>query len=49
MLQSFSFCVLKWQKSFENLDDILRDWVKDKGQKSLAEALNRFEKQEEER
>ena len=36
-------------ESFENLDNILRDWAKDKGQKSLAEALNRFEKQEEER
>ena len=36
-------------ESFENLDNILRDWAKDMGQKSLAEALNRFEKQEEER
>ena len=34
---------------FENLDNILRDQAKDNGQKSLAEALNRFEKQEEER
>ena len=49
MLQSFSLCVLKWQKCFENLDHILRDWAKAKGQKSLAEGLNRFEKQEEER
>ena len=38
----------KMAKSFENLDNVLRDWAKDKGQKSLAEALNRFEKQEEE-
>ena len=36
-------------ESFENKDNILRDWVKDKVQKSLAEALNRFEKPEEER
>ena len=38
-------------ESFENLDNILRDWAKDKVQKSLAEALNMFEKQvwEEER
>ena len=36
-------------ESFENLDDILRDWAVDKVQKSLAEALNRFEKQEKER
>ena len=31
-------------ESFENLDDILRDWAKDKVQKSLFEALNRYEK-----
>ena len=39
-------------ESFENLDNILQilsDWANDKGQKSLAEALNRFEKQEEKR
>ena len=34
---------------FENLDNILRDFENDKVQKSLAEALNRFRKQEEER
>ena len=39
----------KMAESFENSDNILRDWAKDKGQKSLAETLNRFEKQEEER
>jgi len=33
---------------FENLDNILRDWAKDKVQKSLVEALNRYEKKEEE-
>ena len=33
---------------FENLDDVLRDWAKDQV-KSIAEALNSFEKQEEER
>ena len=39
-------------ESFENLENILqilRYWAKDKGQKSIAEAFNRFEKQEEER
>ena len=36
-------------ESFENLDNILRDWAKDKVQKSIVEALNRYEKQEEER
>ena len=32
------------EERFENLDNSLRDWAKDKVQKSLAEALNRFEK-----
>ena len=37
-------------ESFENLHNIsLRDWAKDKVQKSLTEALNRFEKLENER
>ena len=36
-------------ESFENKDNVLRDWAKDKVQKSLAEALNRLEKPEEER
>ena len=36
-------------ESFENLDNILRDWAKDKVQKILANALNRFEKPEEKR
>ena len=34
---------------FENLDNILRDWGKEKIQKSLVEALNRCKKQEEEK
>ena len=34
----------KMAESFENLDNILRDWANYKGQKSLVEALNRFEK-----
>ena len=37
-----SFCL----RSFKMADNILRGWTKDKVQKSLAEALNRFEKQE---
>jgi len=36
-------------ESFKNLDNILHDWAKDKVQKNLVEALNRYEKQEEER
>ena len=39
----------KLAERFEKLDNILRDWAKDKGRKSLAEALNRFEKPENER
>ena len=36
-------------ESIENLDNILRDWANDKVQKSIAKALNRFDKQEKER
>ena len=32
-------------ESFTSLDNILRDWAKDKLQKGFAEALKRFEKQ----
>ena len=39
----------KMAESFENLDNILRSWAKDKVQKFLTEALNGFEKQEKER
>ena len=31
-------------ESFENLDNILHDWEKDKNQKGTVEALNRYEK-----
>ena len=34
----------KMAESFENLDNILHDWVKDKNKKSIVEALNRYEK-----
>ena len=46
--ENFPLC-FKMAETVENLDNILRGWAKDKVQKSLAEALNRFEKQEEER
>ena len=39
----------KMAERFENVDKILCDWAKDEVQKSLAEALNRFEKPENER
>ena len=38
----------KMVESFKNLDNILRGWARDR-KKSLAEALTRFKKQEEER
>ena len=44
----FPLC-FKMAGGFENLDNILRDWANDKVPKSLAEALNWFRKQEEER
>ena len=31
-------------ESFENLDNILHDWAKDKYKKSTVEAMNRYEK-----
>jgi len=31
-------------ESFENLENILHDWEKDKNKKSIVEALNRYEK-----
>ena len=47
--RSFSVCRFKMAESFESYDNILRDWAKNKVHKSLAEALNRFEKPENER
>ena len=44
----FPLC-FKMAGGFENLDNILRDWANDKVPKSLAEELNWFRKQEEER
>ena len=43
----FPLC-FKIAESFENLDNVLLGWAKDKVQKSLAEPLKGFEKQEEE-
>ncbi|RMX59066.1 hypothetical protein pdam_00009972 [Pocillopora damicornis] len=36
-------------KSFENLDDILADWVNEDFEKSLVEAVESYDKQEKER
>ena len=34
-------------ESFENLEDILSDWVNEDVEKSLTEAVDKFQKQEE--
>ena len=44
--KSFPLC-FKMAESFENLDNLLRDWGNNKVQISLIEALNRYEKQKE--
>ena len=36
-------------ESFQNSDDTLRDWPKDKIQKILVEALNSYKKREKEK
>ena len=36
-------------ESFENLDDILADWVNEDFEKSLVEAVDSYDKQEKER
>ena len=40
IITKFSPPCFKMAESFENLDNILRDWAKDKVQNSLAKALN---------
>ena len=49
IITKFLPLLFKMAKSFENEDNILRDWAKDKVQKGPAEALNGLEKPEEER
>ena len=39
----FPLC-FEMAESFENLDNVSHDWAKDKAQKSLVEALSRYEK-----
>ena len=43
IIAKFFICVLKW-RNFENLDNILHDWEKDKNEKSIVQAWNRYEK-----
>ena len=49
MVSKFFPPCFKMAERSENLDNILCDWAKDKIQKSIAEALNRLEKPENER
>ena len=43
IITKFPLC-FKMADSFENLDNILHDWAKDKYKKSTVEALNRYKK-----
>ena len=44
IISMFFYRRFKMAESFENLDTILRDWAKDKVQKTLIEALKRKQK-----
>ena len=48
VITKFSLC-LKMAGIFENLDNNLRDWMKDEMQTRLFEPFNRYEKKEEEK
>ena len=41
--EKYFLSVFKMAGSFENLDNILRDWAKAKVELGLVEAVNRFE------
>ena len=48
--ENFSLCFSKMAECFENLEGILLDWVnEDVEKKSLAETVDKFQKQEEEK
>ena len=44
--ETFSLCFSKIAESFENLEDILPDWVDEDVEKSLVETVDKFQKQE---
>ena len=48
IIKTFALCYSK-MKSFENLDDILPDWVSEDFDKGLVEAVDSYDKQEKER
>jgi len=43
IISKFFLLCFKMAESFENLDNILHDWAKDKVQESLVQALNRYQ------
>ena len=45
-LATFSYVFFLKQKVFQNLEDILPDWVNDNVEKCLTEAVDKYEKQE---
>ena len=49
IIKTFALCYSKMTESFENLDDILADWVNEDFEKSLVEAVDSYDKQEKER
>ena len=49
IIKTFALCYSRMAESFENLDDILADWVNEDFEKSLAEAVESYDKQEKER
>ena len=49
IIKTFALCYSKMAESFENLDDILADWVNEDFEKSLVEAVDSYNKQEKER
>ena len=49
IISKFSQWCFRMAEGFENLDKIIRDYAKDAIQKSFVQALNLYEKQDEER
>ena len=48
IIKTFALCYSKMAESFENLDDILADWVNEDFEKTLVEAVESYDKQEKE-
>ena len=49
IIKTFALYYSKMAESFENLDDILADWVNEDFEKSLVEVVDSYDKQEKER